>query len=283
MNIDRKLINEALSLVKREKIIQGKIINAINEKNYTLASYLVAVNDKVCEETDKLIKDLVLNLNSKDMVELNDVLEDMAAEKYGENCSEGKSLSLLVSNALMDTICKGEIIESDTFGEELCYIIHSLAVDKYLSAKDGLYKEEMLEHINNNISNSYALRALFRGDNERFEKYNPDLYFDPIEMKLVGEDYVQTNMLITCIMIEDINSRGYSEFLKLGFSKDKIKNIMDAQKDMEKIKIASYYIQSKERGYDLGLDYSKFSNNTKDDIKSGVDLGEKECKRFIKR
>ena len=283
MNINRDLVIDGLRLVRREKIIQGKIIDAINEKNYTLASYLIAINDRICDETDKIANNIIDSIDEKDMLELNEKIEDLACEKYGGNTSEGLSLSLIISNKILERIANGEIMETNTFSEEIFYIIHSLAVEKYLNAKDGLYKEEILEHINNNISRSDSLRALFRGDREKFDKYNPDLYFDPLECKIYGEDSLQVYVLTTCITLEELNRRGFNEFMQHGFTKTQTSEIVKSQKDMEKIKLASYYIQAKERGYDIKMDYDQFSDVTQADIRNGFELGDSNVKRFIKK
>jgi hypothetical protein len=183
----------------------------------------------------------------------------------------------------MKAIIGDEIIESNSFDEELYYIIHTLAVDKYLDSKKGKYKDEILDHINNNISRSLALRALFRGNKEKYDKYDPDLYYDEVDSKLFGETHVQVRLLTTCIMLDELNSRGIDTYQKMGLSLSDIYQIVESQKDMEKIKLASYYIQSKERGYDIGIDYSSFNNITQNDIYEGFNLGEANIKRFSKR
>lgn len=283
MVIDRDLVIDGLRLVRREKIAQGKIIDAINNKDYTLASYLIAINDRICDETDKVVDQILDTINENEILSLNEYLEDVAGEKYGGNSSEGFSLSLIISNKLLERLANKEILETNSFSEEIYYIVHSLAVDKYLNAEDGVYKEEILEHINNNISRSDSLRALFRGDKETFDKYNPDLYFDPLECKIYGEDNLQVYVLTSCITLEELNQFGYKEFSKFGFDKQKIDDIIESQKDMEKIKLASYYIQAKERGYDIRLDYDQFSDSTQNEIRNGFELGDSNVKRFIKK
>ena len=277
--VKKELILSGLRCTKYEKEVQERLINAINEGNYTLAEFLTHLYDEVCNKTDEVAKKIV-DFSDNNLMDLNEQIEDIACEKYGGNTSLGLSFSFIVSNHILSNISNKEIIESDSFGEEEYYIIHTLAIDKYLEAKDPKYKEEMLDHINNNISRSKSIRALFRGNKELFDKYNPELYYDFLELKRCGEDYAQIHVLTSCIVLEELYKEGMELFLKSGFSKKDTHSIINAQRDMEEIKLAGYYIQAYKRGYDLKLDYSKFSESTMNSVRKGFELGEKYKDRF---
>ena len=279
----KNYIIEGLKSVRIEKIIEGKLLDAISQKDYTHANYLVSCFDTVCSNTDDIAKIVVDKIGDENIMDFLNYVEELAEKKYGGNCSEGTSFSAIVSQEILNREIGDGVIKASTFDEELYYIIHTLAVDKYLESKKGKYKEEILDHINNNISRSISLRALFRGDNDKYNKYDPDLYYDKRGLKIVGEGNLQLKLLTACIMIDELNSMGINVYQKMGLSLNDIYQIVESQKDMEKIKLASYYIQSKERGYDIGIDYSKFNDITINDIKEGFSIGENNVKRFSKK
>lgn len=282
MGIDKELIIRGLHSCNREKLMQGRIIEAINDQNYTLAEFLISLYDRVCDETDEIAKEIILACKDETIDDLNEIFGDISEEVYGPNACEDSSLSFIVYNTMTDCALDKQIIDSETFEEEMYYYVHALAVDRYLNSKDGVYKDEFLDHINNNISRSKSLRALFRGDRKRFDQFNPDLYFDPLEQRVYGQDTLQATVLEACIMLDEININGRKLYEEAGITGEELDEIIRSQIDLEKLYLASYYIQSKFRGYDLNLDYSEFSDKTLGEIREGFEIGEQNYKTFAK-
>ena len=147
MEIDKKLVEQGLKKVRKERYIQGKILEATKEGNYELVKYLQEAYNNTCIETDNIARDILKGIKDPDMVKLNEFLEDFAANLYGENCSEGLSFSFIIANIYMRMRLKGKINTPDSLLEELYYSIHTFATDKFLNSEKGRYKEEMLEHL----------------------------------------------------------------------------------------------------------------------------------------
>ena len=284
VEIDRELVIKGLNQCTREKLLQGKIIESINVRNYTLAEFLIKLYDGVCEETDEICKKIILACKEETLDDLNEMFGEICVEELGQNAGEDSSLSFILHNVMTDCALsefKG-IIDTDVFEEEIYFYAHSLIVDRYLKSKDGVYKDEFLDYLNNNISRSKSLRALFRGNIKRFNDFNPDLYFDPLQQRIYGEDTMQVTLLEACIMLEEIYTNGREECEKVGITGERLDEIIRAQMDLEKIYLASYYIQSKNHGYDINLDYSQFSDKTISEIREGFEIGEKSYKSFAK-
>ena len=280
--LNKEHVLAALESADNEKNLQEKIINSVNDSNYNIAELLVKAYDQVCEETDKLTIEVIKDTKD-DVDDLNEKIEDIATEKYGPNTCLGVSLSFIVSNLILDALSEGEVVDSDTFVEEQCFFIHTIALDKYFHAKDPLYKDEMLDLINNNISRSISLRKLFRGDREGFEKYNPDLYFDALEQNVCGTAHMNIHLITSCCVIEELIYEGEELFRQHGFSKEATKAVIEAQRDMEEIKLAACYIQAQKRGLDLDIDYSNFSEKTIECIRRGFTIGEEYKDQFIEK
>ena len=279
MIINKELILSALKKVRLEKLVQGKILEAINDGNYELANYLIESYKKVVESTNETCLTILDNVSEDSIMCLNELIEDFAMEKYGGNSSEGQSLNSILAHIYLDKKIDGGVIDSDTFGEELSMYIHSLIVEKYLNSPKGKYKDEMLDHINNNISRSLSLRYLFTGNKEKYDEYNPDLYYGLLDAKLAGEDMLRMLYFTTCISLDEINRVGDKPFDNMNFTKEEKEDIIKAQKDLEKIKLASYYMQAIKRFFDIRIDLKEFSDNTKKDIEEGFTIGDKILRR----
>ena len=279
MIINKELILSALKKVRLEKLVQGKILEAINDGNYELANYLIESYKKVVESTNETCLKILDNVSEDSIMCLNELIEDFAMEKYGGNSSEGHSLNSILAHIYLDKKIDGGVIDSDTFGEELSMYIHSLIVEKYLNSPKGKYKDEMLDHINNNISRSLSLRYLFTGNKEKYDEYNPDLYYGLLDAKLAGEDMLRMLYFTTCISLDEINRVGDKPFDNMNFTKEEKEDIIKAQKDLEKIKLASYYMQAIKRFFDIRIDLKEFSDNTKKDIEEGFTIGDKILRR----
>ena len=279
MIINKELILLALKKVRLEKLIQGKILDAINNGNYELANYLVESYKKTVESTNESCLKILENVSEDSFMCLNELIEDFAMEKYGGNTSEGQSLNSILTHVYLNKKTSGGIIDSDTFLEELSMYIHSLAVEKYLNSPKGKYKDEMLDHINNNISRSISLRYLFTGNKEKYDEYNPDLYYNFLDAKLAGEDMIKMLYFTTCISLDEINRAGTAPFDNMDFTDEEKLDIIKAQKDLEKIKLASYYMQSIKRFFDIRIDLKDFSEDTKKEIEEGFTIGDKILRR----
>ena len=282
VGIDRELVVEGLNSCNREKLMQGRIIEAINDKNYNVASFLVSLYDKVCEDTDKIAKKIILACKDETLQDLDEMFGDICGEELGPNACEDSSLSFIVHNVASDCALNKQIIDSDVFEEETFFFAHGLMVERYLNSKESLYKDEFLDYINNNISRSKALRALFRGDGARFCQFNPNLYFDVLEQKVYGQDTIQATLFESCLVLEEIHFTGKEAYENIGFTEEQVEEVLRAQIDLEKIYLASYYIQSKCHGYDLNIDYSEFSEQTISEIREGFEMGENSYKEYAK-
>ena len=143
MSIDRELVVEGLNSCNREKLMQGRIIEAINDKNYNVASFLVSLYDKVCEDTDKIAEKIILGCKDETMQDLDEIFGDICGEELGQNACEDSSLSFIVNNVMTDRALNKQVIDSEVFEEETYFFVHGLLVERYLNSKEGLYKERV--------------------------------------------------------------------------------------------------------------------------------------------
>ena len=282
MNVNTKLVLDGLKNVRLEKRVQGKILESINSGNYELASYLIKYNDKLCSDTDDICRSIIEAYGEDSIGELNDIFEEEASRKYGKNCSEGLSLYLILNNVYMNDLLGSGIVGNDTILEEALFDVHSYLSMKYLRSDKGLYKSELLDHINNNISRCTSLRALFRGKREEFDRYNPDLYMDFLTAKLAGEDLMKANYLTSCITLDEVNNHGLKHLVSIGIKEDDAKDILKAEKDLQKMKLASFYIQAFKRFFDIRIDINQFSEETKKDIEEGFRMGDNSLREEFK-
>ena len=282
MIIDSILVIEGLDLVNEEKIVQGKIISLIDKKLYDDAKVLKEYYDKLCSKTDDVARKIIEQIGDENLGDVQDVIEDIACEKYGGNCSEGLSLTLIIGNIYFQDKFDDGVIPSDTIKEESYYDVHNLLCRVYLNSEDEIYKNEMLDFINNNISRSVSLRALYRGNDKKLYDYDPDEIMDKDAIREVGEVEMRAQYFIVCVCLDELNRGGLAELKELGFNEEDAKKIFKAQKDYQKINLASFYKQAVRRGFDIRIDINEFRSDTQKDIEDGFTIGDASLKEDIK-
>ena len=280
MELDVDLIKRALYKIKDERYLQGQLLQYVYAKNYIVATIFYEGYKRLAKETDGLVDKIINKHRDYKIDEIREEIEDVAVEEFGDNCYQDSSLSGMIENRLIRGFLEGDIDESDAYLEEAYYTIHVLAADMYLNAKDGKYKEELLDHINNNISRSNALRALFEGNTDLFFAYNPDMYFDRIDHQVIGGRLLNLAMLSTCLSLEEIYKQGDDQILEMGVSKEDLEDVKKAQLDMEIVTLASIYACATNREIPIDIDYDQYDEEVQENIKKGVNLGIKYLNRI---
>ena len=280
MELDVELIKKALYKIEDERYMQGKLLEYVYDNEYILATIYYEGYKRLASETDSLVDEIIKKHKDYKIDEIKEAIEDIAVEEFGDNCYHDSSLSGILENRLIRGFLEEDIDESDSYLEETYYTIHVLAADMYLNAKDGKYKEEILDHINNNISRSNALRALFKGDTDLFFAYNPDMYFDLVDHQVIGGRLLNLAMLSTCLTLEEIYKKGKDTMADMGISDEDTEDVEKAQLDMEIATLASIYACATNRGIPIDIDYDQYDEEVQENIKKGVNLGIKYLNRI---
>ncbi len=273
MELDVDLIKKALYKIQDERYLQGKILEYVYDNNYLAAAVFYEGYKRLANETDLLVDKIIDKHKDFKIDEIKEKISDVAVEEFGDNCYHDSSLSGIIENRLIRGYLQEDIDESDSYLEEAYYTIHVLASDMYLKANDGKYKEEMLDHINNNISRSNALRALFKGNTDLFFAYNPDLYFDKVDHQVIGGRLLNLAMFSTCLSLEEIYKDENKTLIEMGVNKEDIEDVKKAQLDMEIVTLASIYACAINRGIPVDIEYDQYDVEVQDNIRKGINLG----------
>lgn len=262
------LIKEGLSSVNKESILQRKILDASLRSDDYAFNYLSSLYKDVSSNTDSICNSL---LEKDDIISLINNVEKKSHSIYGNNWENYYfPLSSILSMCLIKSRENDNNISSLCIVEEAKNIFHHLLLERYSTQNLPFY----LHNISLNIFNSFSLRKLMCGDIDSYNKYsNYDSGLNSTEFMVCND----TIGILASLAMDNLNKYTYYNGI---FLKDE--NIRN-QVEIEKLKLASYYVLAKERGFDIRVDASDINDIALSYINAAANIGEDYCvKEMIK-
>ena len=280
MKLDNRLIDVAIKDIKRERMLQGRILESLSKGDYSQAKYLTDAYKEVANNTDSIAFQIVNASKECTMDQLVDYIKDYLKDKSNskEDIDLGLCLSMLIGREVVAVATHGMFNETMSYNEEIYMMVHSMLVDKYLEASKETTKNRILSSICLNIFRSDSLRAMFRGNTALSEKYNPDLYFGKDAHDLIGRSIYTKQLMQSCSILASntmASSMLVAARLFAGADiNDELKMVLSID-ESEIVDIAAVYACARARNISIQLPNLDLDEVTLEKVKKAAELGEK--------
>ena len=280
MKLDNGLIDEAIKDIKKERMLQGRILESASRGDYAQVSYLTEAYKEVANDTDNVTFQIVNASKECTMDQVTDYIKEYLKNKATckEDIDLGICLSMLIGREVVAVATHGAFNETMSYNEEIYRTVHSMLVDKYLEANKDSTKNRLLSSICLNTFRSDSLRAMFRGNNALSEKYNPDLYFGKDAHDLIGRSIYTKQLMQSCSILAS-NTMASSVLMAARLFagadiNDQLKMVLSID-ESEIVDIAAVYACARARDISIQLPNLDLDEVTLEKVKKAAELGEK--------
>jgi hypothetical protein len=284
MKLDNGLIDEAIKDIKKERMLQGRILESVSKGDYAQAKYLTDAYKDAANDTDRTTFQIVNTCKDCTMEQVAGYIRDYLKDKTNskEDMDLGLCLSMLIGREVIAVASHGSFNETMSYNEEVYMMAHSMLVDKYLEADKESTKNRLLSNICLNIFRSDGLRGMFRGNTALSERYNPDLYFGKDAHNLIGRAIYTRQLMQSCsILAKNTMASTFLVAAKMfaGADTNKDLKIVLSVDESEIIDIAAVYACARARDIAIQLPVNDFDDVTIEKIKKAAELGEAYAKK----
>ncbi len=280
MKLDNRLIDEAIKGIKKERMLQGRILESASKGDYAQVKYLTDAYKEVASYTDSAAFQIVNSSKECTMDQVVDYIKDYLKDKSTskEDIDLGLCLSMLIGREVVAVATHGAFNETMSYNEEIYRTVHAMLVDKYLEANKDSSKNRILSSICLNTFRSDSLRAMFRGNNALCEKYNPDLYFGKDAHDIIGRSIYTKQLMQSCSILASNTMASTMLVAARLFGRadinDELKMVLSID-ESEIVDIAAVYACARARDISIQLPNLDLDDVTLEKVKKAAELGEK--------
>ena len=253
------LLKKGLSSVRKEYILQKKLLNSSLENDEKSFNYFSSLYNEFSKSTDEICDQLLIKKN------INSLLadfEDVSLRCFGEE--NGEKYYLFIAGVLLQRVqnmmSDPEFTPPSLIVEEIKNVYHSM-----LLKNCDISNDSVKDCISANIFSSLSLRKLMCGDVESYNNLCEGKGQLPFEMFDICNDAVfsLSKGVIEAISLLSAGGGIYlkDDYMKLHFF-------------TEKLKLSAMYVVAKKRGFDIRVSPDNLSELTIEAITDAANYGE---------